>query len=152
MAMKEKKARVEDAMHAARAATEEGIVVGGGVALLRASGEVGKAAKKAEGDEKIGMMMVEKALRAPIMTIAENAGLDGDAVVAEVEEAKGNHGYNALTGKYEDLVKAGVVDPAKVTISALQNAASIASLLLTIETMVTEVKEGKKNATAGAVI
>ncbi|MCC8180389.1 MAG: chaperonin GroEL [Planctomycetes bacterium] len=144
--MKEKKARVEDAMHASRAAAEEGVVPGGGVALLRSSPAVEAVRAKAKGDEKIGVDIILKAVRAPMMTLAENSGLDGSVVAAEVEEHKdANYGFNALTGKYENLTKAGVIDPAKVTRLALQNAASIAALLLTIETMVTEVKDGKKN-------
>ncbi len=151
--MKEKKARVEDAMHASRAAAEEGIVPGGGVALLRSTAAVEAVRSKAKGDEKIGIDIILKAIRAPISTLAENSGLDGSVVAAEVEEQKDeNVGYNALTGKYVNLVKAGVIDPAKVTRLALQNAASIAALLLTIETMVTDVKDGKKgNIEVGAV-
>ncbi len=150
--MKEKKARVEDAMHAARAAAEEGIVPGGGVALLRCTEAVEAVRAKARGDEKIGVDILLKALRAPICTIAENSGMDGSVVAAEVEEKKGSVGYNALTGEYEDLLKAGVIDPAKVTRTALQNAGSIATLLLTVETMVTELPDEKEEkATAGAV-
>lgn len=152
-AMKEKKARVEDAMHAARAAAEEGIVPGGGVALLRCRKAVEAVRAKAEGDEKFGVDIVLHALRTPLMTIAENSGLDGSVVAAEVEEMKENQGYNALTGQYEDLIKAGVIDPAKVTRTALQNAASIATLLLTVETMVTEIPEAKDKApVAGAMV
>ncbi len=151
--MKEKKARVEDAMHASRAAAEEGVVPGGGVALLRCTPAVEAIRSKAKGDEKIGVDIILKAIRSPIMTLAENSGLDGSVVAAEVEEQKDeNYGYNALTGQYVNMIKAGVIDPAKVTRLALQNAASIASLLLTIETMVTEVKDGKKgNVEMGAV-
>lgn len=151
--MKEKKARVEDALHAARAAAEEGIVPGGGVALLRCSEAAASVRSKAKGDEKIGVDIVVKALRSPITTIAENCGLDGSVIAAEVEEKKGATGYNAFSGKYEDLVKAGVIDPTKVTRSALQNAASIGTLLLTVETMVSELPDGKEDeATVGAVV
>ena len=151
--MKEKKARVEDAMHASRAAAEEGVVPGGGVALLRSTAAVEAIKGKAKGDEKIGVDIILKAIRAPLMTLGENSGLDGSVICAEVEEQKNEtYGYNALTGKYVDMFKAGVIDPAKVTRLALQNAASIAALLLTIETMVTDVKDGKKsNIEIGAV-
>ncbi|MCD8350758.1 MAG: chaperonin GroEL [Planctomycetaceae bacterium] len=151
--MKEKKARVEDAMHASRAAAEEGVVPGGGVALMRCLPAIEAVRSKAKGDEKIGVDIIAKAVRAPLMTLGENSGLDGSVVAAEVEEAKSdNFGFNALTGEYGDMVKAGVIDPAKVTRLALQNAASIATLLLSIETMVTEVKDGKKgNVEFGAV-
>ncbi len=151
--MKEKKARVEDAMHASRAAAEEGVVPGGGVALIRCLPAIEAVRSKAKGDEKIGVDIIAKAVRAPLMTLGENSGLDGSVVAAEVEEAKSdNFGFNALTGEYGDMVKAGVIDPAKVTRLALQNAASIATLLLSIETMVTEVKDGKKgNVEFGAV-
>ena len=144
--MKEKKARVEDAMHAARAAAEEGVVVGGGVALLRCRSAVEAVIKKAKGDEKLGVNLVLTALRAPISALAENSGLDGSVIAAEVEETEGFMGFNALTGKIEDLMKAGVIDPLKVTRSALSNAASIATLLLTAETIITEAKDGKKAA------
>jgi len=151
--MKEKKARVEDALHAARAAAEEGIVPGGGVALLRCREAVEAVRGKAKGDEKIGVDIVLKALRAPIMAIAANSELDGSVVAAEVEALKGaGMGFNALTGEYQDLLKAGVVDPTKVTRSALQNAGSIGTLLLTVETMVTELpKEKAEKATVGAI-
>ncbi len=143
--MKEKKARVEDALHATRAAVEEGIVPGGGVALLRA----GKAAKnlKLEGDEAIGANIVIKALEEPIRQIVQNAGEEGSIVVNKVLSEKGSFGYNARTDKYEDLVKAGVIDPTKVTRTALENAASIASLLLTTEAVITDSPE-KKDAPA----
>ena len=151
--MKEKKARVEDAMHASRAAAEEGVVPGGGVALVRCAPVVEALRAKAKGDEKIGIDIIQKAIRAPLMTLGENSGMDGSVVVAEVEENKSDtFGFNALTGEYGDMLKAGIIDPAKVTRLALQNAASIATLLLTIETMVTEVKDGKqKNVEVGAV-
>jgi chaperonin GroEL len=144
--MKEKKARVEDALHATRAAVEEGIVVGGGVALLRC----GKAidALQLEGDEKIGSQIVRRAIEHPLKQLCANAGIDGGVVVKEVLSGKGNTGYNVATDKFEDLVKAGVVDPTKVTRTALQNAASIAGLLLTTECMITEIPE-KDKAPAG---
>jgi chaperonin GroEL len=151
--MKQKKARVEDALHAARAAAEEGVVPGGGIALVRCREVMEEIRKKARGDEKLGVELVTKALSAPLWYIAENSGEDGSVVVAEVEERKDNVGYNAATYAYEDLVKAGVIDPAKVTRTALQNAASIAGLLLTVETMVTELKDDKEeNAAPEAVI
>ena len=140
--MKEKKARVEDALHATRAAVEEGIVPGGGVALLRSIGTIEKL--KLEHDEQIGVDIVRRAVEAPLRALASNAGVEGSLVVEEVKRRKGPEGYNVATGKYEDLLKAGVVDPKKVTRTALQNAASIAGLLLTTEALVTEVPEPKK--------
>jgi chaperonin GroEL len=134
--MKEKKARVEDALHATRAAVEEGILPGGGVALLRASAAV-KPAEMSQ-DEEVGYKIVLRACRAPLTQIAANAGQDGGIVCEKVVEAKGAVGYNALTGVYEDLVKAGVIDPTKVTRTALQNAASVASLLLTSDAIVAD--------------
>jgi chaperonin GroEL len=145
--MKEKKARVEDAMHATKAAVEEGIVPGGGVALLRA----GKALDnlKLEGDQAVGARIIRRAIEEPMRWIAANAGNEGSIVVARVKDAKtADEGYNAATDTYEDLVKAGVIDPAKVVRSALQNAASIASLLLTTEALVSEIPEEKKEAPA----
>ena len=140
--MKEKKARVEDALHATRAAVEEGIVPGGGVALLRAQSALEKI--RGTEDEKIGVDIVRKALEEPIRMIAKNAGAEGSIVVAKIKESKDkNLGYNAATDTYEDLVKAGVIDPTKVTRTALQNAASIAGLLLTTECAVVEKKEDK---------
>jgi chaperonin GroEL len=142
--MKEKKARVEDALHATRAAVEEGIVPGGGVALLRCQAAVSKM--KLEDDEKVGAEIVRRALEEPIRIIAQNAGAEGSIVVAKVRESKDkNFGYNAQTDVYEDLVAAGVIDPTKVTRSALQNASSIAGLLLTTEAVVVEKKEDKKD-------
>ncbi len=144
--MKEKKARVEDALHATRAAVEEGILPGGGVALLRAAASV-----KPQGlaqDEEIGYKIVLRACRAPLTQIAANAGQDGGIVCEKVAEAKGNIGYNAATGQYEDLVKAGIIDPTKVTRSALQNAASVATLLLTSDALVAE-KPKEEKAPAG---
>jgi chaperonin GroEL len=140
--MKEKKARVEDALHATRAAVEEGIVPGGGVALLRCAKAIEDL--KLEGDEKIGSMIVRRAIESPLKQLCANAGVDGGVVVQTVLNGKGGHGYNVATGQYEDLVKAGVVDPTKVTRTALQNAASIAGLLLTTECMITEIPEEKK--------
>jgi chaperonin GroEL len=140
--MKEKKARVEDALHATRAAVEEGIVAGGGVALLRCVKVV--EALKLEGDEAIGAQIVRRAIESPIRMLCANAGVEGAVVVGQVLENKGNYGYNVATGEYEDLVKAGVVDPTKVTRTALQNAASVAGLLLTTECMITEIPEKKE--------
>jgi chaperonin GroEL len=140
--MKEKKARVEDALHATRAAVEEGIVAGGGVALIRAQVALDKI--KGTEDERVGVEIVRRALEEPIRMIAQNAGAEGSIVVARVKESKDkNFGYNAATDTYEDLVKAGVIDPTKVTRTALQNAASIAGLLLTTECVVVEKKEEK---------
>jgi len=144
--MKEKKARVEDALHATRAAVEEGIVPGGGVALIRCIGAID--ALKLEGDEQIGVEIVKRAIEAPLRCLASNAGVEGSIVVQEVRKRKGNEGYNVATNEYEDLVKAGVVDPKKVTRSALQNAASIAGLLLTTECLITELPEKEKPAPA----
>jgi chaperonin GroEL len=144
--MKEKKARVEDALHATRAAVEEGIVAGGGVALLRTIKAI--EALKLEGDEAFGAQIVRRSIEHPIRVLCANAGVDGGVVAKEVLAAKGNIGYNVATDKYEDLVKAGVVDPTKVTRTALQNAASIAGLLLTTECIITDLPE-KKEAPAG---
>jgi len=142
--MKEKKARVEDALHATRAAVEEGIVTGGGVALLRCQPAVAKL--KLEEEEQIGAEIVRRSLEEPIRMIAQNAGAEGSIVVAKVRESKEkNFGYNALTDTYEDLVAAGVIDPTKVTRTALQNAASIAGLLLTTEAVIVEKKEEEKH-------
>ena len=145
--MKEKKARVEDALHATRAAVEEGILPGGGVALLRASSQV--QAKGLSEDEAVGFNIVVRAARAPLTMIASNAGQDGSIVCEKVLEASGNHGYNAATGVYEDLVKAGVIDPAKVTRTALQNATSVSTLLLTSDALIAE-KPKEQKAKAGA--
>ena len=147
--MKERKARVEDALHATRAAVEEGIVPGGGVALLRCLTAM-DAAKTENDDERIGVDIVKRAVEYPTHVLADNAGVEGSVVVQEVKKRKGNEGYNVSTGVYEDLVKAGVVDPKKVTRAALQNAASIAGLLLTTECLVTEVpKEEQPGSTPG---
>jgi len=140
--MKEKKHRIEDALSATRAAVEEGIVVGGGVALLRASSAVDQL--DCDAEEKIGADILKKALEAPIKQIADNAGKDGAVVVEEVRKLKGNFGYNALLDKYEDLVLAGIVDPLKVTRSALQNAVSIAAMLITTEAVVTDIPKEEK--------
>jgi chaperonin GroEL len=145
--MKEKKARVEDALHATRAAVEEGIVAGGGVALVRCLSAIDNL--KLEGDEKIGADIVRRAIESPVRELANNAGVEGSVVVEEVKRRKGNEGYNVATCVYEDLVKAGVVDPKKVTRTALQNAASIAGLLLTTECLITEVPEKEKKAAGG---
>jgi chaperonin GroEL len=142
--MKEKKARVEDALHATRAAVEEGILPGGGVALLRAISSL-----KPEGlsqDEEVGYKIVMRACRAPLTTIAANAGQDGGIVCEKVAGVKGNNGYNALTDTYEDLVKAGVIDPTKVVRTALANAASVATLLLTSDALIAEKPKEEKGA------
>jgi chaperonin GroEL len=144
--MKEKKARVEDAMHATKAAVEEGIVAGGGVALIRA----GKAldSLKLDADQAVGAAIIQRAILEPCRWIAANAGMEGSIIVAKVKEGKGDEGYNAATDTFEDLVKAGVIDPAKVVRNALQNASSIASLLLTTEALVCDIPEEKKEAPA----
>ena len=145
--MKEKKARVEDAMHATRAAVEEGIVPGGGVALARCVSALDKL--KVEGDEQIGVNIVKRALVEPLRQIAENSGEEGAIVLGKVNDSKdANYGFNALTSEYEDLVKAGVLDPTKVVRIALQNAGSIASLMLTTEALVAEIQEETKGAPA----
>jgi len=145
---KEKKARVEDALHACRAAVEEGILPGGGVAVLRAVKALDKV--KAIGDEKTGVDIIRRALVAPIQQIAENSGLNGAIVAARVTESDDvNFGYDAMTGKYTDLVKAGVIVPTKVERTALQNAASVAGLLLTTDAIVSEIPEKKPSAPAG---
>jgi chaperonin GroEL len=145
--MKEKKARVEDAMHATKAAVEEGIVPGGGVALLRAVPAIEKLV--AEGDVKVGINIVRRALEEPARQIAANAGEEGSVVVKHLLSTNGNSGFNAATGQHEDLVKAGVIDPAKVTKTALINAASIAGLMLTTEALVSEIKEEKEKGGGG---
>ena len=145
--MKEKKARVEDAMHATKAAVEEGIVPGGGVALIRASKALDGL--KLEGDQKIGVAIIRRAIEEPCRWIATNAGLEGSIIVAQVKDGKGDEGFNAATETFEDLVKAGVIDPAKVVRNALQNASSIASLLLTTEALICDIPEEKKEAPGG---
>jgi chaperonin GroEL len=145
--MKEKKARVEDALHATRAAVEEGVVPGGGVALLRCLAAM-DAVKPENDDERTGVEIVKRAVEFPARALADNAGVEGSVVVQEIKRRKGNEGYNVSTGEYEDLVKAGVVDPKKVTRAALQNAASIAGLLLTTECLVTEIPQKEKSGPA----
>ncbi len=143
--MKEKKARVEDALHATRAAVEEGILPGGGVALLRSSTTVDPG--KLTHDEEVGYNIILRACRAPLTQISNNAGVDGSVICEKVSEMEGNQGYNAATDKFEDLVKAGVIDPTKVTRTALNNAASVATLLLTSDALIAEMpKDDKKVA------
>jgi len=150
--MKEKKARVEDALHACRAAVEEGILPGGGVAVLRARKALEKAAKEAKGDVKTGIEIVLRSLTAPIKTLAANAGLDGSIVAAKVEESSDkSFGYNVLTGQYGDMIKMGVLVPTKVERTALQNAASISGLLLTTDAMISEIKDKKKQPAGGGM-
>jgi chaperonin GroEL len=146
--MKERKARVEDALHATRAAVEEGILPGGGVSLLRAAAAI-KPDDSLTQDELVGYQIVVRACRSPLHWIAENAGQDGGIVCEKVLAGKGNFGYNALTDKYEDLVKAGVIDPTKVTRTALANAASVATLLLTSDALVAEKPKKEDKAKAG---
>ena len=140
-AMKEIKTRVEDALNATKAAAQEGIVVGGGVALLRAAKVLENNAVDGDPDVRTGVNIVRRALQEPIRRIAENAGIEGAVVVGEVERLKGNKGFNAVTGQFEDLATAGIIDPTKVVRTALQNAASISGLLLTTEAAVTELPE-----------
>ncbi len=148
--MKERKDLIDDALHATKAAAEEGVVAGGGVAFLRAVEAVEAARSKAKGDERIGFDIVAEALRAPARQIAENAGEDGEVVVSRILEKSGSWGYNAATGEYGDMFKFGIIDPAKVSRTALLNAASVAGLALTTDVMVTELKE-KKGETAAPV-
>ncbi len=145
--MKEKKARVEDALHATRAAVEEGVVPGGGVALLRC--QKAHDAVEATGDEKVGVDIIRRVLEAPLRQLVLNAGLEAALIVEQVKQAKGTTGYNVATGEFIDLIKAGVLDPAKVTRSALQNAASVSGLLLTTECMITELPEPKESCHCG---
>ena len=145
--MKEKKARVEDALHATRAAVEEGIVPGGGVAILRSAGAIENA--DLEGDEAIGAQIVRRSIEIPLRQLCINAGIEGALVVQRVLQAEGSNGFNVTTGSYEDLTKAGVVDPTKVTRIALQNAASVAGLLLTTEALITDLPEKKDNGAGG---
>jgi len=147
--MKEKKARVEDALHATRAAVEEGIVPGGGVALLRCQASLDDV--KASGDEAIGVDIIRRACDAPLRQLVDNAGLEGAVIVQEVKKQKGANGYDVATGTYVDMFKSGIIDPTKVTRSALQNAASIASLLLTTECMITELPEKKEAGGGGGM-
>ena len=150
--MKQKKARVEDALHATRAAVEEGILPGGGVALLRCKDAVQAALKSAKGDEKIGVDIVLKALDAPLKQIADNCGIDGSVVADEISQKAVNQGYDANAGAYVDMYKAGIIDPVKVVRTALRNAASIAALLLTTEALVTNLdKDDKKKQVEGSI-
>ena len=139
--MKERKDRVDDALHATRAAAQEGYVPGGGVAFVRAIPAVEEARKKARGDEKLGYDIIAEAMRIPTSQIARNAGIDGDLVFEKVSEGKGGFGYNAATGKYEDLVKSGIIDPALVATVALGNAASVSGLMLTTNVVITELED-----------
>ena len=147
--LKEKKHRIEDAVSTTKAAIEEGVVPGGGVALIRAQEAVEKVMAKLEGDEATGARMVARSLSAPLKQIAENAGLEGGVVVEKVKSMKGNEGFNAANGEYTDLVKLGVIDAAKVTRSALQNAASIAALFLTTEAVIADKPEESAPAMPG---
>ena len=147
--LKEKKLRLEDALNATKAAVEEGIVAGGGVALIRAIDAVRKYADSQEGDMKTGAKIVERSLEEPVRQIAANAGFDGAVVVAKVKDEKGDMGFNAANDQYEDMIKAGIVDPVKVTRSALQNAGSVAGMLLTTEAGITQIKEPEPPMPAG---
>jgi chaperonin GroEL len=147
--MKEKKARVEDALHATRAAVEEGVVPGGGVALMQASKALDKI--EADGDEATGVQIVRRALEEPIRQLASNAGMEGGLAATEVARAGKNRGYDFRTGELVDMLEAGIIDPTKVTRSALQNAASVASLLLTTEAVIAEVKEKKAEPAAAGM-
>ena len=149
--MKEKKARVEDAMHATRAAVEEGIVAGGGVALVRAGKVLDSLEVGDDHDEQVGVNIVRRALEEPLRQIAQNAGQEGAVVVGKVREGDDSFGFNAATEKYEDLVAAGVIDPAKVTRTALQNAASIAGLMLTTEAMIADSPDEKGDGGMGGM-
>ncbi|MGH7831732.1 MAG: TCP-1/cpn60 chaperonin family protein, partial [Candidatus Binatia bacterium] len=144
MEMKEKKARVEDALHATRAAVEEGIVPGGGVALIRASAGLNNL--RVSDDERIGVRIVQKALEEPARWIAQNAGAEGSVVLDKIKNGKGAFGFNAATEEFEDLLKSGIVDPTKVVRTALQNAASVAGLMITTEAMIADKPEKKKEA------
>ena len=149
--MKEIKLRIEDALNATRAAVEEGIVPGGGVALIKTIAAVEKAEKAAVGDEATGIRIIKKALEAPLYNIALNAGIEGAVVVEHVKASKNAYyGYDALNGKYVDMVEKGIIDPTKVTRSALQNAASIASMVLTTESLVTDIPKAEPAVPAGA--
>jgi len=148
--MKEKKDLIEDAVHATRAAVEEGIVPGGGVAFIRAIDAVKELRNKVTGDEKIGCDIIARALEAPARQIADNSGRDGSVIVEDIKERPARSGFNAATGEFVDMVKAGIIDPAKVARTALQNGASVAGVLLTTNVTVTELKEDKKPV-AGSV-
>ena len=145
--MKQKKARVEDALHATRAAVEEGILPGGGVALLRCTEAVEKARSAARGDEKVGVDIVLRSLSAPMKQIADNRGVDGSVIVDEVAQKPTNVGYDANAGEFVDMYERGIIDPVKVVRSALENAASIAGLMLTTETLVTNYDHKEKKPT-----
>jgi chaperonin GroEL len=147
--MKEKKARVEDALHATRAAVEEGVVPGGGVALLRAQKSLDGLEEGLPEEQRAGVAIIRRSIEEPLRRISENAGVEGSIVVDKVKGGKGAFGFNAATEQYEDLVQAGVIDPTKVVRSALQNAASVASLLLTTEALVAEKPEKKKGMPGG---
>ena len=149
--MKERKDLIDDAVHATRAAAEEGVVPGGGVVFLHALKALEALRTKVRGDEKIGVDIVAKAMEAPTRQIVDNTGEDGHVVVADILEKGGNIGYNASTGEYVDMVAAGILDPAKVSRCALQNAASVAGLMLTTDLMVTELKEDAEEKIVGAV-
>ncbi len=146
--MKQKKARIEDALHATRAAAEEGVLPGGGVALIRCREAVDKAKSSARGDEKIGVNIIQQVLAAPLKQIVDNCGLDGSVVADEVSQKSTNQGFDANTGQYVDMLKAGIIDPLKVVRTALENAASIAGLMLTTETLVTDLKDEDKEKAA----
>jgi chaperonin GroEL len=150
--MKERKDLIDDAVHATRAAAEEGIVPGGGVVFLHAIAALDAVRAKARGDEKIGVEIVAKALRTPTAQIVSNTGEDGAVVVADILEKGGNIGYDASTSEYVDMVRSGIIDPAKVSRTALQNAASVAGLMLTTDLMVTEYDEDAEEQIAGAVL
>ena len=151
--MKERKDLLDDALHATKAAAEEGVIPGGGTIFLRAIPEIVKAKAKAKGDEKIGFDIMVNALKAPTRQIVENGGGEGDVVVAELLEMTGNKGFNANTGNYVDMFKAGIIDPAKVARTALQNAASVSGLMLTTNVVITDLKDDdEENAELGAVI
>ena len=147
--MKEKKARVEDALHATRAAVEEGIVPGGGTAYIRCQKALETLAAELDGDMRIGVNIVKRALEQPLRTLCENAGIEGSVIVEQIKKEKKNIGYNVDTEEFVDMFEAGVIDPTKVTRTALQNAASVASLLLTTEALITEIPDRKKPASPG---
>ena len=151
--MKEKKDLLDNALHATKAAAEEGVVAGGGIVFLRAIPSLEKARAKAKGDEKVGFDIICNALKAPTRQIVDNGGGQGEVVVAQLLEKQDNIGYNANTGKFEDMFKAGIIDPAKVARTALQNAASVAGLMLTTNVVITDLKDDdEENAEAGAII
>jgi chaperonin GroEL len=149
--MKERKDLIEDAVHATRAAAEEGVVAGGGVALLRCIAAMDKARNKARGDEKVGVDIVTRALKSPANQIITNAGQDGPVVISEILDKPAGTGFDAATGEYVDMFKAGIIDPAKVTRAALQNASSVAGLLLTTDLMITDYEEDAEEEPAHAI-